>query len=139
MKSRYWVRLNEAILGTTGGSAPAQPPLASLFPEESLWTISGMPNTRELGGGSWGVGRGRGLLDARERPLPLSHQRAVRGADNQLPTNQQTRPARRHSSIRPASPLPSPRLVCTTRPAPATYSGAARRVRVPARVFRFDN
>lgn len=75
---------------------------APLFPEESLWTISGMPNRRKLVGG----GR-RGLHGERRRP-----QNTVNNADNQL-VHQLDQHAFR-------SPACCPRLVPTRCPAPAT-------------------
>lgn len=58
-------------------SAPARLICALLFPEESLWTISGMPNRREAVGGG-------GVDYKASRNAP---QNTVNKADNQLSTN----------------------------------------------------
>ncbi|KAG7241812.1 hypothetical protein INR49_024782 [Caranx melampygus] len=81
-------------------SAPARVICALFFPEESLWTISGMPNRREL------VGEG-GVVYVASRNAPPN---TVNNTDNHLSTNP--------TSTLPACLLSPPRP--TQRPAPAT-------------------
>lgn len=92
-----------------------------LFPEESLWTISGMPNSRELVGGG-------GVDYTENRNAPPN---TVNNTDNQLSTNPtSTLPARL-----PAVPASSHAV---SRPSHLIRS-CARCVCLCVCLFRFDN